>query len=842
MHWRYNYRKHQALPFLDRSLAALPGAKTGLLNRIGVSEISENGPDAIKRMLAAVREHMGMEIAYFSQFVSKSARQTVVFRGVDAPGFEQLLSVGDCKVRDDTYCHHVLNGNLPGVMMDTTLYPRAQSLLVTQSMPIRAFIGVPIYLRDGSVYGMLCCSSPYANPTLTNRDTQVMRVFADMVGQQLNRDLSIEKDLSEVSARIERVIKRDEFKFAYQPILTLAPLRLEGVEALCRFAPVPYRSPDQWFGEAARVGLGVELELATVRMALRAFGAIPANLFMSVNVSPETALNGAFIQQFRDCPKSRLVLEITEHARVDDYGALLAALAPLRAEGVRLSIDDAGAGFASLKHILNLNPDIVKLDIALTKAIDMDPARRALATALVYFAKETQSQIIAEGVETESELATLRGLGIPMGQGYLLGRPADLASNKILCEMEAKRQAFEVKLAPKATLNGASPSGRLESCSLQVDGEGPAIAEVEPELAAKPQSAHEHRSDATDVQVPDHGCMVPSRTVLLGIIEAQTEVVKLALDLIGVMNLVAERVQKLTNASGAVVEMAEGEDMVYRAASGHAAPQLGLRLKRRGSLSGLCVASDTILCCVDSENDPRVDREACRRVGLRSMVVVPLRHLDHAVGVLKVIAPGADAFSDADVRVLALMSGLIAAAMFHATQYEINDLYIRATRDALTGLPNRALFYDRLRQALFIAQRDGSLLGILNLDLDRFKRINDKLGHRAGDAAISEAGRRMSQASRRSDTVARVGGDEFAVILPGLRSRRDALMMSERIEASVSKPFDFEGHQIDLKVSIGIAMCPEDGQDMTALLDLADRSMYAVRQARKAAVPALAPS
>ncbi len=791
-------------------------------------------------MLEAVREHMGMEIAYISQFVSTSARETVVFRGVDAPGFEKLLAVGDCKARDDTYCHHVLDGNLPGLMTDTALYPRAQSLLVTHSMPIRAYIGVPIYLQDGSVYGMLCCSSPHAAPTLTSRDTQVMKVFADMAAQQLNHDLSIEKDLSEVSARIERVIKRDEFKFAYQPILTLAPLRLQGVEALCRFAPEPYRSPDQWFGEAARVGLGVELELAALRMALRAFGAIPANLFMSVNVSPETALNGAFIQQFRDCPKSRLVLEITEHTKVDDYGALLAALAPLRAEGVRLSIDDAGAGFASLKHILNLNPDIVKLDKALTKAIDMDPARRALATALVYFAKETQSQIIAEGVETESELATLRGLGIAMAQGYLLGRPADLASNKLVCEMAAKRQAFEAPQARKATLNGASPSDDLECCSLHVDGEGPTVDKAELETPAKTQSAHEHRPEMTDVQVRDYGRMEPSDTILLEIIETQNEVVKLALDLIGVMNLVVDRVQKLTNASGAVVEMAEGEDMVYRAACGSAAPQLGLRLKRRGSLSGLCVASDTILCCGDSENDPRVDRDACRRVGLRSMVVVPLRHLDHAVGVLKVIAPSADAFSDADVRVLALMSGLIAAAMFHATQYETNDLYIRATRDALTGLPNRALFYDRLRQALFIAQRDGSLLGILNLDLDRFKRINDKLGHRAGDAAISEAGRRMSHASRRSDTVARIGGDEFAVILPGLRSRQDARLLSDRIEASVSKPFDFEGQQIDLKVSIGIAIHPDDGQDMTALLDLADRSMYAVKQARRAARPAQA--
>jgi EAL domain-containing protein (putative c-di-GMP-specific phosphodiesterase class I) len=379
---------------------------------------------------------MGMEIAYISEFVTKSARETVVFRGVDAPGFEQLLSVGYCKAREDTYCHHVLNGSLPGLMTDTALYPRAQALAVTQAMPVRAHIGAPIHRPDGTVYGMLCCISPHADPSLTDRDMQVMRVFADMAAHQINRDLRIKTDLSEASVRIEQVIKHDEFDLAYQPIFTLAPLRLVGFEALCRFAPEPYRPPDQWFREAARVGLGAELELAAVRIALRALGVIPDDLFISVNVSPETALNDAFIEQFCGCSKSRLVLEITEHTQVDDYGALLAALAPLRAEGARLSIDDAGAGFASLRHILNLSPDIVKLDIGLTKAIDIDPARRALAAALVYFARDTQSQIIAEGVETESELAVLKFLGIPMGQGFLLGRPANLASSKTLCEIE----------------------------------------------------------------------------------------------------------------------------------------------------------------------------------------------------------------------------------------------------------------------------------------------------------------------------------------------------------------------------------------------------------------------
>jgi len=299
------------------------------------------------------------------------------------------------------------------------------------------------------------------------------------------------------------------------------------------------------------------------------------------------------------------------------------------------------------------------------------------------------------------------------------------------------------------------------------------------------------------------------------------------------MNFVTERVQQLTHADGAVVELAEGDEMVYRASSGIAATLLGLRLQRNGSLSGLCVETGDILRCEDSETDPRVDREACRRVGLRSMIVTPLRHIDTTVGVLKVVGATANAFTDDNIRALELMSELIAAAMFHAARHETGELYLLATRDSLTGLPNRALFYDRLRQAINLAQRSSGTLGILNLDLNDLKPINDRYGHRAGDAAIREAALRMNRTARCSDTVARVGGDEFAVILPSINSKADAERLGMRIVEQVREPFEFEGRSLDLDISVGAAVLPDDGVEMTALIDRADQAMYEAKRIRK---------
>lgn len=232
--------------------------------------------------------------------------------------------------------------------------------------------------------------------------------------------------------RVETALGGDTITALFQPIADLRTGAVAGVEALARFASVPQRPPNEWFAEAADVGLGVELELAAVRTALSGFVALARGLFMSVNVSPETALSPQLAELLADMPGERIVLELTEHTRVDDYGALLIALDDLRNRGIRVAVDDAGAGWAGLAHILRLRPEIIKLDTVLTGRIHADPVRRALAASLVSFARDIGAGLVAEGIECGEELTALRELGIPWGQGYYLARPAPLPAPTVV--------------------------------------------------------------------------------------------------------------------------------------------------------------------------------------------------------------------------------------------------------------------------------------------------------------------------------------------------------------------------------------------------------------------------
>ncbi len=391
-----------------------------LLDALAAGPVAADGrPELIHRMLSSVRQHLGMEVAYVSEFVENDS----VFRTVDAPGLEDMIKPGDKRSLDDVYCRHILAGRLPEVMPDTSRFPLAASMPITQAVPIGSHMSVPVKLRDGSIYGMFCCLSPRTNESLNGRDLQVMRAFADLAAEQIDENLLGQREKLSKRERIEALIRDRQISIMMQPIFDFTRRAPTGFECLSRFAMEPRRSPDQWFNEAGSVGLGPALELAAIQSALTQGDALPDPIYLSINASAEVLMDDAFDAAIAGYPPHRLVIELTEHAAVQEYEALSHRLAPLRASGIKLAIDDAGAGYSGLQHIVQLQPDIIKLDMSLTRDIDSDQARRALASALVFYARETGSLIVAEGVETEREQETLKMLGIHRGQGYLLGRP-----------------------------------------------------------------------------------------------------------------------------------------------------------------------------------------------------------------------------------------------------------------------------------------------------------------------------------------------------------------------------------------------------------------------------------
>lgn len=387
------------------------------------SEVSETTDvEMIDQILRSVRRHLGMEVAYVSEFVDNDS----VFRAVDAPGLETLIKPGDSRSLDDVYCRHILAGRLPELIPDTSAIPLAASMPITRAVPIGSHVSVPLTLSDGSVYGMFCCLSPSANESLNQRDLHVIRAFADIVARQIDRDRISNRDRESRIALIRKIIESRAIDIHVQPIWDFVEDQTVGFECLSRFAHEPYRSPDRWFADADEVGLGIPLELSAIATALGQASGIPDDLYLTINASAAALLAPEFEYAIAGFDPTRLVIELTEHSAVEDYEGLTATLRGYRQRGIRLAIDDAGAGFAGLQHIVRLKPDIIKLDMGLTRNVDTDPARRALASALIFYARETGCQILAEGIETNAELKTLKLLGVAKGQGYHLGRPVPI--------------------------------------------------------------------------------------------------------------------------------------------------------------------------------------------------------------------------------------------------------------------------------------------------------------------------------------------------------------------------------------------------------------------------------
>jgi PAS domain S-box-containing protein len=244
--------------------------------------------------------------------------------------------------------------------------------------------------------------------------------FADLAGALIGRDVAERTETGRGREHIADVIARGAFRPVFQPIVDLASNEIVGYEALTRFTDGA--NPELVFAEAAAVGLGIELEMATLEAAVGAAEALPPSAWLNLNASPELIIAGEPLRSLLADFSRRLVLEVTEHAPITDYPAFRAAMDALGPK-VDFAVDDTGTGFASLRHIVELRPAFVKLDRSLMVGIESDEARQAMIVGLCHFAQVTGCRLIVEGIETDAELAVLRGLAIELGQGYLLGRP-----------------------------------------------------------------------------------------------------------------------------------------------------------------------------------------------------------------------------------------------------------------------------------------------------------------------------------------------------------------------------------------------------------------------------------
>ncbi|WP_271079509.1 sensor domain-containing phosphodiesterase [Aurantiacibacter sp. MUD61] len=408
------------LPDFEAPSAPLPG------------ELVHN--EAIERILQSVRGHLGVEIAFVSRYVEGEQRElTHVSSDLDLP-----MGPGFREPREEAYCWHILNGRLPELIQDPSDFPLTEKLAITDFLPVGCHINTPLRLSDGTVWGSFCALGRTPDRTLTERDLNILKSFAGLAAERI--ESSLETDILSMQARerVESMLDGHGVSTFQQPIMSLETGQPVGVECLSRFPDLTKRGPDAWFEDAELVGLGKELEMTAVRCALESLSHIPEGLYATVNVSPQTVASGAVRELLEDSGIPNLVVEITEHCQVDDFEELSREISALKAHA-KIAIDDVGTGYAGLRHIVDLQPDILKMDMVLTRGIEADPARKAMTAALVRLAKEIGCTLVAEGIETEAEARTMKKLGVDCGQGYLYSRPLPVvAAQQFL--MAAKTQ------------------------------------------------------------------------------------------------------------------------------------------------------------------------------------------------------------------------------------------------------------------------------------------------------------------------------------------------------------------------------------------------------------------
>lgn len=316
------------------------------------------------------------------------------------------------------------------------------------AMGVDAVVYMPLSY-EGRIIGMLgaAVANPAGGTATVAEHIPVLGEMADVVATTLGPAIGLMEEKSSAAHVIDEILEQRRYWPVFQPIRDLDSNRVVGFEALTRFdAP---QTSQRLFDHANLVGRGKDLEIATLTAAVKAAAELPARAWVSVNASAAMLAETDTIDSILQPLNRPTVIELSEHEMITDYAPIAMAMQRLGPDR-SLAVDDAGSGFASLRHILEVRPAYVKMDIGLVQGAATDLSRRALVAGFVHFARDADFTLIAEGIESKEDLATLKKLGVAMGQGFLLGRPeraALLGEDGALVPSRARRSAQRVHTA-----------------------------------------------------------------------------------------------------------------------------------------------------------------------------------------------------------------------------------------------------------------------------------------------------------------------------------------------------------------------------------------------------------
>jgi EAL domain-containing protein (putative c-di-GMP-specific phosphodiesterase class I) len=369
----------------------------------------------IAELLRTAKNALGLSLTFLSRLDGETQTLEVVESTI--PFFRD----GQTQPQATSLCQAILDGKLPSVIPNVAKLPEAKRLPAARFPRIRSYVSVPVSLSDGTLYGTFCAAGFTADNDLTKRDRALMEVLASAAATIIEPGVQERRREAAIRGQLQPVIVAGGPSIVLQPIVALADGARVGSEALSRFPAEWGKPPDEVFGDASSIGIGVELELLAVRCAAAYVADITG--YLAVNFSPQTLLDQRCLDLLRELPPERIVVELSEHDRVQDYESLFTVLEPLRAHGLRLAIDDVGAGFSSLRHILLMAPDIIKLDRSIVAGVASDEVLQTLVRSLVNFGHGAGASVVAEGIESRVDAVALRSAGVDFGQGWYFARP-----------------------------------------------------------------------------------------------------------------------------------------------------------------------------------------------------------------------------------------------------------------------------------------------------------------------------------------------------------------------------------------------------------------------------------